>query len=154
MLRWKEGQLEALRWRTNCSSVSRTWTHIRYITTTTSRHRPDGHTQSSLQVLHKTFSKNLKQQLKKILKKRIFLEDQGNQKSFVTDLFSLRRVVSLQIAFKQHLPFTPLIQPHRVLCLSCSVRMPFISLLSSHCGTAGNLEEFLEAQRVMFLFLS
>lgn len=43
MLRWKEGQVETLWWWANCSRVSRTWTHIRYITITASRHSPDRH---------------------------------------------------------------------------------------------------------------
>lgn len=42
-LRWNDGHPETLRWWTTCSRVSKTWTHIRYMSSTASRHRPDGH---------------------------------------------------------------------------------------------------------------
>lgn len=35
--------MEALWWRANCSRVSRTWTHVRYITSTASRLTPESH---------------------------------------------------------------------------------------------------------------
>lgn len=46
-LRWKDGQREAFWWRVNWSRVSRTWIHIRYITTTMNRHTPNRHTGNS-----------------------------------------------------------------------------------------------------------
>lgn len=50
-LRWRQGQLMALWLRENCSTVSRTWTHIRYITGTASRLRPD-RTQAQKRLYH------------------------------------------------------------------------------------------------------
>lgn len=46
-LRWKDGQREAFWLRVNWSRVSRTWIHIRYITTTRNRHTPNRHTGNS-----------------------------------------------------------------------------------------------------------